>query len=58
MDKFDGICCQCFEPILKGCGVQLREGGRRFHEGCISMNGYYVRVEKRAAARAAVKGGK
>ncbi len=55
MDKFgqryEGICCGCFEPIFAGEGFIFRKNGRRFHRSCANYDSYYVRLEKRAAAR-------
>lgn len=53
MDKFvyEGICCHCFEPILRGQVVQLREGGRRFHKRCVGSDSYYLRMEKRLSEK-------
>lgn len=53
MDKFiyEGICCCCFEPILAGEGVTFRDRGRKFHQGCALLGGYYVRLEKREAEK-------
>lgn len=57
MKKFDyvGICPHCFEPILKGQAVQLRERGRRFHKRCVGFDSYYLRKEKRLAEKGVKK---
>ena len=50
---YDGICCECFCPVITGEGVRLREKGRMFHKSCLEQkpNGYYIKIERRKAER-------
>lgn len=47
--KFVGVCAICFNPVVEKNMVELRPGGRKFHDSCLDEfpNSYYVRLERR-----------
>lgn len=51
IEGYCGICACCFEPIVDGEMVTLRENGRHFHKKCIEerSDNYYVKLERRIA---------
>jgi hypothetical protein len=44
--QYDGICAQCFSPIVAGEGVVFRDGRRKFHPKCAERNSYYVKDDR------------
>ena len=54
---YEGICRECFCPVLNGLGTRLHEGGLLFHAECIEAHpdGYYIEQERQLAAQSSNK---